>query len=47
MYVCMCLCVGVRDLQHVIQGHILNFGVKLPEDDINDAEIYRSNIRIY
>ena len=32
---------------HIIFQYVLNFGVKLPEDDINVAETSSSNIRIY
>jgi len=35
------------NLHLFIEGHVLNFGVKLPEDYVNDAEICSSNIGIY
>lgn len=35
------------NLQLFTEGHILNFGLKLPEDDVNDAEICSSNIGVY
>ena len=38
---------GLNALKYVIFQYVFNFGVKLPEDDINVAKTCSSNIKIY